>query len=121
MAYKYSNMYEINMIGLRFFTVYGPWGRPDMALFSFTDAILRNKPITIYNHGKMIRDFTFIEDVVESIDRIVKKIMSNCKENHISDIFNIGSENPMPLMGYIKVLENVLQKEAQKNFVSTQL
>ena len=121
MAFTYSNLYNINIIGLRFFTVYGPWGRPDMALFKFTHAILQDNPIQIYNNGKMIRDFTYIDDVVESVSRIVMKIKENSLENVKHNIYNIGSENPMPLMDYITVLEKTLGKSAKKIFIQAQL
>ena len=121
MAFTYSNLYNINIIGLRFFTVYGPWGRPDMALFKFTHAILQDNPIQIYNNGKMIRDFTYIDDVVESVSRIAMKIKVNSLENVKHNIYNIGSENPMPLMDYITVLEKTLGKSAKKIFIQAQL
>ena len=121
MAFTYSNLYNINIIGLRFFTVYGPWGRPDMALFKFTHAILQDNPIQIYNNGKMIRDFTYIDDVVESVSRIVMKIKENSLENVKHNVYNIGSENPMPLMDYITVLEKTLGKSAKKIFIQAQL
>ena len=121
MAFTYSNLYKINIIGLRFFTVYGPWGRPDMALFKFTNAILQNNPIHIYNNGKMIRDFTYINDVVESISRIVIKIKDKSLNNINHNIYNIGSQNPMPLMDCITVLEQVIGKPAKKKFIPAQL
>ena len=121
MAFTYSNLYKINIIGLRFFTVYGPWGRPDMALFKFTNAILQNNPIHIYNNGKMIRDFTYINDVVESISRIVIKIKDKSLNNINHNIYNIGSQNPIPLMDCITVLEQVIGKLAKKKFIPAQL
>ena len=121
MAFAYSNLYKINVIGLRFFTVYGPWGRPDMALFKFTNAILQNNPIHIYNNGKMIRDFTYINDVVESISRIVIKIKDKSLNNINHNIYNIGSQNPIPLMDCITVLEQVIGKLAKKKFIPAQL
>ena len=110
MAYTYSNLYQINIIGLRFFTVYGPWGRPDMALFKFTNSIMKNDTINIYNHGKMLRDFTYIDDVVKSIEKLVNKMLccSSFSKNH--QIFNIGSENPLTLISYIKEIEKALKK-----------
>ena len=121
MAYTYSNLYKINMIGLRFFTVYGPWGRPDMALFKFTKSILKNDTINIYNHGKMVRDFTYIDDVVESIEKIVNRMLSDSSCGYDHKIFNVGSENPLSLMSYIDELEKVLKKRAKKNYISAQL
>ena len=117
MAYTYSNLYQINIIGLRFFTVYGPWGRPDMALFKFTNSIIKNKTINIYNNGKMVRDFTYIDDVVKSIEKLVHKMfsISSFSENH--KIFNIGSENPYSLISYIKELEKALKKVAKKLYI----
>ena len=121
MAYTYSKLYKLNVIGLRFFTVYGPWGRPDMAMFKFTQSIIKGKPIQIFNKGNMIRDFTYIDDVVESISRISVKII---KENSLVEsyrVFNIGSENPISIMEYISILEKKLNKKAQKEFLPAQL
>jgi len=121
MAYTYSKLYKLNVIGLRFFTVYGPWGRPDMAMFKFTQSIISEQPIKIFNKGNMIRDFTYIDDVVESISRISIKIT---KENSLAEsykVFNIGSGNPISLMEYISILENNLNQKAQKEFLPAQL
>ena len=131
MAHSYSHLFKLPTTGLRFFTVYGPWGRPDMALFLFTKAILEGKPIDIYNHGKMIRDFTYIDDVVEAIMRLVNKTSTanlgyDTKQPDASTsnspwrIFNIGNGNPTPLMDYITALEKALGRVAEKNLVPLQ-
>lgn len=131
MAHTYSHLYKIPTTGLRFFTVYGPWGRPDMALFLFTQAMLAHKPIDVFNHGKMIRDFTYIDDIVEGVIRCVDKpaIPSveadlDYKDPSQSDapflVFNIGNSHPTPLMDYIKALEEALDIEAQKNYLPMQ-
>ena len=131
LAHSYSHLFGLPTTGLRFFTVYGPWGRPDMALFKFTDAILSGEPIDIYNHGQMTRDFTFIDDVVEGLVRLaIKSAKGYAKfdpENPDAGyssapwmIFNIGNSQPTPLMDYITALENALGKEAQKNFLDMQ-
>lgn len=116
MAASYSYLYKINTIGLRFFTVYGPWGRPDMALFKFTKNILRGKPIDIFNKGKHIRDFTFVEDIVNGIFKIIK---SN-KKNLGSQIYNIGNGKKISLMKYIELIEKNLMKKSKKRFLSLQ-
>jgi UDP-glucuronate 4-epimerase len=131
MAHTYSHLYQIPTTGLRFFTVYGPWGRPDMALFLFTKAILNDQPIDIFNHGKMIRDFTYVGDIVESLVRIVDKIATPntsfdkeypdpATSNAPYRIFNIGNNQPIPLMDYIEAIESALHKKAVKNLVSLQ-
>lgn len=131
MAHSYSHLYRIPTTGLRFFTVYGPWGRPDMALFLFADAMLKGEPIKVFNHGKMIRDFTFVSDIVESITRLIPKPAQpnpdwNGDEPNIPtssapyQIFNIGNSDPVPLMRYIEALEQALGIEAQKNFMDIQ-
>ena len=131
MAHSYSHLFKIPTTGLRFFTVYGPWGRPDMALFKFTKAILENKPIDIYNHGNMVRDFTYIDDVVHAITKLVS-IPATTNTNYNTQkpdastsnspwrIFNIGNGNPTPLMDYISAIEKALGKEAKKNFLAVQ-
>ncbi|MEL7556146.1 MAG: NAD-dependent epimerase/dehydratase family protein [bacterium] len=111
MAYTYSHLYGLKTTGLRFFTVYGPWGRPDMAYFKFTKAILEGKPISVYNHGDLYRDFTYIDDIVEGISRIVQKAHGETYK-----IFNIGNNNPIQLNYYIQVLETVLGKKAMINY-----
>jgi len=116
MAHTYSYLYKLPTTGLRFFTVYGPWGSPDMALFNFTDAIINDKEINIFNYGKMIRDFTYIDDVVDSIEKIIFKVLKKNQENFDCKIYNIGSENPVTLMNYINEIEMVLKKKAKLNF-----
>jgi UDP-glucuronate 4-epimerase len=112
--------------GLRFFTVYGPWGRPDMALFKFTDLIIKNKPIPVFNYGKMKRDFTYIDDVIESIFLLMKKppkISSNKNSSNITApyiIFNVGNSKPIDLMMYINAIENILGKKANIKFEEMQ-
>ena len=131
MAHPYSHLFRLPTSGLRFFTVYGPWGRPDMALFLFTDAILKNQPIKVFNHGKMIRDFTYVADIVESIARLITKPASpdsnwdgsGGQPNTSSapyQIFNIGNSSPVQLMEYIEALEASLGKKAEKNFMDIQ-
>ena len=123
-AHTYSHLFKLPTTGLRFFTVYGPWGRPDMALFKFTDLILKDKPIRVFNHGKMIRDFTFIDDVIESVFCLIKKSpkanIYSPYENKINinysnryKIFNIGNSNPTNLTDYIKAIEKNLGKKAK--------
>tara|TARA_Y100000991_G_scaffold73895_3_gene55620 strand:- start:573 stop:1589 length:1017 start_codon:yes stop_codon:yes gene_type:complete len=122
-AHTYSHLFNLPTTGLRFFTVYGPWGRPDMALFKFTNLILQNKPIQVFNYGNMIRDFTFIDDVVESIFRLIDKVPSaeNYSTNKIYNpsnswapykIFNIGNSKPTNLNDYIRAIEKNLNKKA---------
>lgn len=131
MAHAYSHLFGIPTTGLRFFTVYGPWGRPDMALFLFTEAILKEKPINIFNNGEMIRDFTFVEDITESISRLIDKPAETDKNWSSDDpdistssapyrIFNIGNGNPTNLMDYIEEIESSLGKKALKNFMPMQ-
>ena len=131
MAYAYSHLYNLPTTGLRFFTVYGPWGRPDMALFLFTKSMLEDKPIKVFNKGDMIRDFTYIEDIIESLVRLIDKPASldpNFDLNNPSSstswapyrIFNIGNSNPIPLMDFIKALEEKLGINAKKEFLGMQ-
>ncbi|MDB9315187.1 NAD-dependent epimerase [Spirulina sp. CS-785/01] len=121
MAHCYSHLYKIPMTGLRFFTVYGPWGRPDMAYWKFTKAILSGQPIDVYNHGKMRRDFTYVDDVVEGIIRVMDTIPESIE---VSDaqykIYNIGNNKPIELMTMIEVLEDCLGKKAEKNMLPMQ-
>jgi UDP-glucuronate 4-epimerase len=131
MAHTYSHLFRIPTTGLRFFTVYGPWGRPDMALFLFADAIIKGESINVFNHGKMIRDFTYVGDIVESIKRLVVKPVTEDK-NWNSDlpdtdsssapyrVFNIGNNKPVQLMAYIEALEKALGKTAIKNMMDIQ-
>ncbi len=109
-AYAYHHLYHIPMTGMRFFTVYGPYGRPDMAYFSFTEKIAHNQPITVYNHGEMWRDFTYIDDVVEVICRLITKSQA-IKEN-IFKIYNIGNNHPEKLSDFITILEKHIGKKA---------
>lgn len=131
MAHSYSHLFDLPTTGLRFFTVYGPWGRPDMALFLFAEAMLNDRPINVFNHGNMIRDFTYVDDIVESIVRlVVKPAKPNPKwtgnPSHIPtssapyQIFNIGNSAPVKLMDYIKALENSFGIEAKKNMMDIQ-
>lgn len=131
MAHTYSSLYDLPCTGLRFFTVYGPWGRPDMALFLFTKAILEGKPIDVYNFGKMKRDFTYIDDIVEGVVRVIDSIPkpatdwnSDAPDSATSyapyRLYNIGNNNPVELMRFIEVLEECLGKTAEKNFMPIQ-
>ncbi len=116
MAASYSNLYEMDTIGLRFFTVYGPWGRPDMALFKFTKNILKGKPIDVFNKGKHIRDFTYVDDIVNGI----YKIIISKKKNLGSKIYNIGNGKKISLLKYIQLIEKYLMKKSKKRFLSLQ-
>jgi UDP-glucuronate 4-epimerase len=113
MAYAYSHLFGIPCTGLRFFTVYGPWGRPDMALFLFTDAILNNRPINVYNYGRMKRDFTYIDDVVEGT-------IAALENPFAYEVFNLGNSDPIELMDFIGIIEEELGREAQKNMMPLQ-
>jgi UDP-glucuronate 4-epimerase len=117
MAYSYSHLYGIPATGLRFFTVYGPWGRPDMAYFSFTQNILAGKPIDVFNHGKMRRDFTYIDDIAEGVLRILDKAPTDTPPH---TVFNIGNHNPVDLMEFIGTLEEALGKKTTYNFLPMQ-
>jgi UDP-glucuronate 4-epimerase len=129
MAHSYSYLYNLPTTGLRFFTVYGPWGRPDMALFLFVKNIFNRKPINIFNYGNHIRDFTFIDDIVEGIYKTIFKIPTKTKNNNFKDpststapfeILNIGNNHPTTLMEYIEEIERQLGKKAIKNFMPLQ-
>jgi UDP-glucuronate 4-epimerase len=131
MAHTYSHLFLLPTTGLRFFTVYGPWGRPDMALFLFTKAILEGKPIDVFNPGQMVRDFTYIEDIVEGVIRVIDKPATPsptfdaanpdpATSNAPFRVFNIGNNQPTPLMDYITALESALGILAQKNFLPMQ-
>jgi UDP-glucuronate 4-epimerase len=113
MAHTYSHLFGLPTTGLRFFTVYGPWGRPDMALFTFTKAIAEGRPIDVYNHGEMVRDFTYIDDIAEGVLRVVDRPASY-------RVFNIGNSDPVPLMSYIEAIESALGVKARKNFLPLQ-
>ncbi len=112
-AYTYHHLYKMNCTGLRFFTVYGPYGRPDMALFLFTNAIINNKPIKIFNYGKMQRDFTYIDDIVYGI-------ISSLKHSYSYEIFNLGNNNPIKLNYFIKIIEKELKIKSQKKLLPIQ-
>jgi UDP-glucuronate 4-epimerase len=119
MAYTYSHLYGIPATALRFFTVYGPWGRPDMSPFIFADAIVRGKPISVFNNGNMKRDFTFIDDIVEGIIRVINRIP--CGDGAVpSAIYNIGAGKPVELMDFIRTLEDTLNKKAIINYAPMQ-
>jgi UDP-glucuronate 4-epimerase len=125
MAHSYSHLYGIPTTGLRFFTVYGPWGRPDMAPFLFTDAIANNRPIKVFNSGKMQRDFTYIDDIVEGVIRIQNLIpsegISTVKEgSSLYKVFNIGNNQPVELESFIGCIENALDKKAVKKYLPMQ-
>jgi UDP-glucuronate 4-epimerase len=131
MAHTYSHLYGIPTTGLRFFTVYGPWGRPDMSPFLFADAILNDKPIKVFNHGDMMRDFTYIDDIVEGVIRVLDKPATpdssfdagkpNPSNSHAPyRVFNIGNSQPEKLMDFIAYLEQAIGKTAQKEFLPMQ-
>lgn len=131
MAHTYSHLYDLPTTGLRFFTVYGPWGRPDMALFKFTKAIVNDEPIDVYNHGNMMRDFTYVDDIVESISRLVEKPAipnpnwtgTNPDPSSSSapyKVYNIGNNSPVRLMEFVEAIENKVGKTATKNFMDLQ-
>lgn len=131
MAHSYSHLYSLPTTGLRFFTVYGPWGRPDMALFLFTKAIMEGKPINIFNQGNMSRDFTYIDDIVEGVLRVLDKLPRGDSTWNTSNpdpsssyapykIYNIGNNNPVQLMHLIGILEQCMGKTALKNFLPLQ-
>jgi UDP-glucuronate 4-epimerase len=131
MAHTYSHLYGLPCTGLRFFTVYGPWGRPDMALFLFTRAILENRPIKIFNHGKMQRDFTYIDDIVEGVVRIMQRLpepdtqWSGASPDPGSSyapyrIYNIGNNSPVSLMKFIEVIEAAVGLKARKTYLDMQ-
>lgn len=131
MAHTYSHLYGLCCTGLRFFTVYGPWGRPDMALFLFTQAILEDKPIEVFNHGRMRRDFTYIDDIIEGVVRVMGRLPepNAAWQGDNPDpgtsyapykIYNIGNNNPVELLDFIKAIENALRHKAKKIFVDLQ-
>lgn len=131
MAHTYSHLYQIPTTGLRFFTVYGPWGRPDMSPMLFTKAILDDEPIQVFNHGDMMRDFTYIDDIVASVNETLFKIAtpnSNFDAHHPDPatshapyrIFNIGNSQPVPLMQFIETIEDALGKKAIKKMMGMQ-
>tara|TARA_X000000950_G_scaffold91466_2_gene115150 strand:+ start:5565 stop:6611 length:1047 start_codon:yes stop_codon:yes gene_type:complete len=111
MAHTYSHLFDFQTIGLRFFTVYGPWGRPDMAMFLFTDAIINQKPIKVFNNGKLSRDFTYIDDIVEGV---YSTIVTGSKQNKLYQLYNIGNNSPVNLLDFIKEIERCIGKKATK-------
>jgi UDP-glucuronate 4-epimerase len=131
MAHTYSHLFGLPTTGLRFFTVYGPWGRPDMALFLFTKAILEGRPIDVFNHGNMQRDFTFVDDIVEGVIRVMDRV-AEPNPAYVSDtpdpgtsnapyrVFNIGNHDPVQLLDYIGCIESALGMTAQKNLLPLQ-
>lgn len=132
MAHTYSHLYGLPTTGLRFFTVYGPWGRPDMALFSFTKAILEDRTIQVFNHGQMKRDFTYIDDIVEGVCRVIERVpqgnphWSGTQPDPSSSpapyrLYNIGNNQPVELMELISTLESCLNKVARKEFLPIQM
>jgi UDP-glucuronate 4-epimerase len=131
MAHTYSHLFRLPTTGLRFFTVYGPWGRPDMALFLFTKAILAGEPIKVFNHGKMVRDFTYIDDIANGVVRVLDRPATvdagfdaaapdPARSNAPYRVFNIGNNDPMPLMAFIEAIEGALGKTAQKEYLPLQ-
>ena len=131
MAHTYSHLYRLPTTGLRFFTVYGPWGRPDMALFLFTKAILEGRAIDVYNHGQMQRDFTYIDDVVEGVVRVLDRVASpdpgydagapNSATSHAPyRVFNIGNRDPVPLLDFIGCIERAIGRTAEKRLLPLQ-
>jgi UDP-glucuronate 4-epimerase len=131
MAHTYSHLYGLCCTGLRFFTVYGPWGRPDMALFLFTKAMTEGKPIQVFNHGKMQRDFTYIDDIIEGVVRVMARLPEPnlaWRGDHPDPgtsyapykVYNIGNNNPVELLEFIEEIENALGRKAQKEFLDLQ-
>ena len=131
MAHTYSHLYQLPTTGLRFFTVYGPWGRPDMALFLFTKAMINNQPIPVFNHGKMTRDFTYIDDIVAGVARVLEKPAqpNSTWDAHKPDpgssnapyrLYNMGNNQPIALLDYIRALEKALGKKANKTLLPMQ-
>ncbi|WP_417885244.1 NAD-dependent epimerase/dehydratase family protein [Zunongwangia sp.] len=119
MAFTYSHLYGLQATGLRFFTVYGPWGRPDMAIFLFTDAIAKDRPIKIFNNGDMSRDFTYIDDIITGITILLKKEPAK-KNNPKFFLSNIGNGNPQPLMSFVNAIEYSMGKVAEKHYLPMQ-
>lgn len=120
MAYAYSSLYGIKTTGLRFFTVYGPYGRPDMAYFSFTNNIFNNKEIKVFNNGDMYRDFTYIDDIVTGIVSLIDKIPSNDEDGVSYKIYNIGNNRPVKISDFVKILEKEIGKDAKKVYLPMQ-
>ena len=124
MAYAYAHLYRLPLVGLRFFTVYGPWGRPDMALFKFTKSILNDEPITLYNRGNMVRDFTYIDDAVRAVVGILDASLGQTLFSGVSTtpwrVYNIGNHKKVPLMDYVRVLEQCLGRKAAVDLLPMQ-
>jgi UDP-glucuronate 4-epimerase len=131
MAHTYSHLYGLPTTGLRFFTVYGPWGRPDMALFLFTKAILEGRPIDVFNHGDMRRDFTYVDDIVEGVVRVLDRVATPeasydaaapdpAVSNVAFRVFNIGNHRPVPLLDFIACIEDAIGRKARKNLLPLQ-
>lgn len=131
MAHTYSHLFRLPTAGLRFFTVFGPWGRPDMALFRFTKAILEGRPIDVYNHGRMVRDFTYIDDIVEGVVRVLDRVAAPAEPFDASApdpatssapyrVFNIGNSQPVPLEEYIAAIESALGLSAERRYLPLQ-
>ncbi|WP_295957117.1 NAD-dependent epimerase [Rhodoferax sp.] len=131
MAHTYSHLYNLPTTGLRFFTVYGPWGRPDMALFLFTKAIMDGRPIDVYNYGNMQRDFTYVDDIVEGVVRVLDRVAAPnpAYDSALADpatsnapyrVFNIGNNNPVPLLDFVACIEDALGKKAEKRLLPLQ-
>ena len=116
MAHTYSHLFGIETIGLRFFTVYGPWGRPDMAMFLFTDAILNEKPIKVFNNGNLSRDFTYIDDIVQGVSQVLNKNIVA----YLARVYNIGNSRPVQLLDFISAIERSTGKIAEKNYLPMQ-
>jgi UDP-glucuronate 4-epimerase len=117
MAHTYSHLFNIETIGLRFFTVYGPWGRPDMAMFLFTDAILNNEPIKVFNNGNLSRDFTFIDDIIEGVFKV---LLETSKNNELYKLYNIGNSRPIRLLDFIEAIEDEIGRKAIKQMLPMQ-
>jgi len=122
MAYTYSHLYCLPTTGLRFFTVYGPWGRPDMAPFGFMDAMFHNRPIQVFNHGKMMRDFTYIDDIIEGMAQLLKVSLASPQpaDETPYELYNIGNSNPVKLMDFIDAIKQATGIEAQKEYLPMQ-
>lgn len=120
MAHTYAHLYRFPITGLRFFTVYGPWGRPDMAYYKFANAIMAGKPIDVYNHGDMRRDFTYIDDIVDAIEAIVAQGPKPSGTDVPHKVYNLGHNHPEQLLDMIKLLENLLGKQAEKRMLPMQ-
>ena len=114
MAYTYSHLYNLRTTGLRFFTVYGPWGRPDMAIYTFVNKIIKSEKITVFNHGDMGRDFTYIDDIINGV-------LSSIDKNYFCEVFNLGNSKPENIMSMIKILESILNTKAKIDFDDMQL